>query len=174
VVVIGVAATGITGIAMTSSLLVASGFRGDGVGARILGGVEAIHTELMAMVTPTVTGMATAMAMEVTHTDTALATAMATNTAAMATDTVAGAGPESPSYSAGSLALVITTGPLTASWDREHVEQFARINRTTATPGNAKFLPFASRASGSFDVLLSSGSLVFSGALIAGVVVVHQ
>jgi hypothetical protein len=97
-VIIGVTATGITGTAigtmtMTSSLLVASGFRGDGVGARILGGVEAIHTELMARVTPTVTGMATAMAMEVTHTDTAMATAMATTTAAMATDTVAGADP---------------------------------------------------------------------------------
>ena len=157
---------------MTSSLLVASGFRGDGVGARLLGGVEAIHTELMAMVIPTVTGMA--MAMEVTHTDTAMATPMATHTAGMATDTVAGAGPELPSYSAGSLALVIITGPLTASWDRKRVEQFARINRTTATPGNLKFLPFASRASGSFDRLLSGGSLVFSGALIAGVVVVHQ
>src|SRR5262249_58393779 len=111
---------------MTSSLLVVVAFRG-GVGA--LGGAGAIRTDITVTVTHMVTGMATATAMEATH------------TTAMATDTVAGAGPELPSYSAASLAPVIITGPLTASWDRERVEQFPPTNRTTRTPGTAKFLP---------------------------------
>ena len=180
-VIIGVAATGITGttrtaigtMTMTSSLLVVLAFLG-GVGALV--GAGAIRTDITVTVTHMVTGLATAMAMEDTHTDTGMATAMAmeaTHTAAMATDTVAGAGPELPSYSAGSLAPVIITGPLTASWDRERVEQFARTNRTTDTPGNAKFLPVASRASGSFDVLLSGESHPFCGGPTAGPVVVR-
>ena len=170
-VIIGVAAIGITGITgtaigtmtMTSSLLVVLAFPG-GVGVGALVGAGAIRTDITVTVTHMVTGLATAMAMEATHTDTGMATATAmeaTHTTAMATDTVAGAGPELPSYSAASLAPVIITGPLTASWDRERVEQFAHTNRTTATPGNAKFLPVASRASGSFDVLLSGESHPF-------------
>src|SRR5262249_20535375 len=132
-VIIGVAATGIAGTAigtmtMTSSLLVVLAFPGGGgVGAVVGAGV--MRSDIT--VTHLVTGLA--MAMEATHTDTGMATAMAmeaTHTTAMATDTVAGAGPELPSYSAGSLAPVIITGPLTASWDRERVEQFARTNRT--------------------------------------------
>ena len=50
-----------------------------------------------------------------------------------------GVGPESPSYSAGSLALVTITGPLTASWDRRRVELFAPTSSTVATPGNLVF-----------------------------------
>src|SRR5262249_3644090 len=155
---------------MTSSLLVVLAFPG-GVGALV--GAGAIRTDI----TVTVTHLVTGLAMEATHTDTGMATAMAmeaTHTTAMATDTVAEAGPELPSYSAGSLAPVIITGPLTASWDRERVEQFARTNRTTATPGNAKFLPVASRSSGSFDVLLSGESHPFCGGPTAGPVVVRR
>jgi hypothetical protein len=190
VVAIGVAATGTIGTAMISFSLVASDFRGGGVGVIRMDIMEATHMVMgTGLVTAmevtrmgTVMGLATAMimalAMEATNmvTVTAMEMEEATNMAApaMEMDTATVAGPELPSYSAGSLALVIITGPLTASWDHERVEQFARINRTTATPGNAKFLPFASRASGSFDFLLSRGSLVFSGALIAGAVVVHQ
>src|SRR5262245_39990382 len=147
---------------MTSSLLVVLAFPG-GVGVGALVGAGAIRTDITVTVTHLVTGLA--MAMEATHTDTGMATAMAmeaTHTTAMATDTVAGAGPELPSYSAGSLAPVIITGPLTASWDRERVEQFARTNRTTATPGNAKFLPVGSRSSGSFDVFFPVSRTLFA------------
>ena len=124
---IGTAATGTTGTAATgtigtggtigtamiSSSLVAWDFRG--------GGVRAIRTDIMeATHMVTVTGLATAT--EVTHMITVmgLATAMEmepTNMAAPAMEmgTATRANPELPSYSAGSLALVIITEPLTAS-----------------------------------------------------------
>ena len=149
-VAIGMAATGTIGImAMISSSLVASDFRGGG--AIRMDIMEATHMVM-------VTGLATAM--EVTHMVTvmglatvmALATAMeATNmgtvtamemavtnmaiTAMAIMDTATGAGPELPSYSAGSLALVIITAPLTASWDHRRVKQFAPTSRTAANVG---------------------------------------
>ena len=80
-------------------------------------------------------GMAMAAAMEATNMVTVTAMEMAaTNMAAtaMEMDTATGAGPELPSYSAGSLALVIITAPLTASWDHRRVKQFAPTSRTAA------------------------------------------
>jgi hypothetical protein len=130
-VVIGVAATGTTGTAigvtttiimtMISSSLVASDFHG-GVGAGALAGAGAIRDT-------TVTVIPTAMATEVTH------------MAATATDmeTATGVGPESPSYSAGSLALVTITEPLMASWDRRRVELFAPTSITATTPVSPVF-----------------------------------
>ena len=158
-VAIGTAATGTTGtaatgtigtagtigVAMISSSLVAWDFRGGGVRAIRMDIMEATHMVM-------VTGLATAMeatlmitvmglvtATEVTHMVmvTGLVTAMEmepTNMAApaMEMDTATGANPELLSYSAGSLALVIITAPLTASWDRRRVRQFARMSRTAA------------------------------------------
>jgi hypothetical protein len=128
-VVIGVAATGTTGTAigvtttiimtMISSSLVASDFHG-GVGA--LAGAGAIRDT-------TVTVIPTAMATEVTH--------MAATVTDM--ETATGVGPESPSYSAGSLALVTITGPLMVSWDRRRVELFAPTSRTGSTPVSPVF-----------------------------------
>jgi hypothetical protein len=141
----GTAATGTIGTAMISFLLVASDFRG--------GGVRAIHMDIMeATHMVMVTGLATATAMEVTRMITVMAlatgtgmattnmvtvTAMETEPTNMAAptmemDTATRANPELPSYSAGSLALVIITEPLTASWDRRRVKQFARTSRTAA------------------------------------------
>jgi hypothetical protein len=141
----GTAATGTTGImAMISSSLVASDFRGGGVGAIRMDIMEATH---MVMVTGlatamevtrmvTVMGLATDMAMEATNMVTATAMEMApTNMAATAleiTDTATGAGPGLPSYSAGSVARVIITDPSTASWDHRRVKQFAPTSRTAA------------------------------------------
>jgi hypothetical protein len=132
---------------MISSSLVASDFRG-GVGAIRMDIMEAIH---MVMVTGLVT------AMEVTHMVTVMGPAMAMAAAmetpnmvtvtvmemeapnmaatAMEMDTATGAGPELPSYSAGSLALVIIAEPLTASWDRRRVKQFAPTSGTAANVG---------------------------------------
>jgi len=124
----GTAATGTIGTAMISSSLVASDFRGGGVRAIRMDIMEATHMVM-------VTGLATAMAMEATNMVTVTAMEMAvTNLAAPATemDTATGAGPELPSYSAGSLALVIITDPSTASWDRRRVKQFAPTSRTAA------------------------------------------
>ena len=89
-------------------------------------------------VTHMVTGMGLAMGMEAMVTG--LATAMemgATSMAAtaMEMDTATGAGPELPSYSAGSLALVTIAGPSTASWDRRRVKQFAPTSKTAANVG---------------------------------------
>jgi len=129
-VAIGVVATGTTGtaigiiiiMAMMSSSLVASDFRGRG--AIRMDIMEATHMVI-------VTGLATAM--EVTRMVTVMdlgtgmeATNMVTVTAmemkvtnmaapAMEMDTATGADPELPSYSAASLALVIITDPSTAS-----------------------------------------------------------
>jgi hypothetical protein len=161
-VVIGAAATGTIGVTtitmtmtMISSSLVASDFHG-GVGAGVLAGAGAIRTDT-AMVTE-VTHMA-AMVTEVTHM--AATATEVTHMAATATDmeTAAGVGPESPSYSAGSLALVTITGPLTASWDRRRVELFAPTSRTAATPVNPVFRRKQSQESRfSLGLGLSSGS----------------
>src|SRR5438093_5590537 len=132
-------AIGTTIMATMSSLSVASGFRGGGVGAHP-GAGAAIRTDIMVMVTR----MATAT---VPRTVTVMATAMeAINTATPATvmgteivDTAIAADPEWPSYSAGSLAPAITTVPLTASWDRRRDEQSERTNRTTGTQVNLVF-----------------------------------
>jgi len=145
---IGMAAIGIaigaTIMATMSSLSVASGFRGGGVGAGVHPGAgAAIRTDIMVMVTRlatatvprTVTVMATATAMEAINTAT-------TGTAIMGTeivDTAIAADPEWLSYSAGSLAPAITTVPLTASWDRRRDEQSERTNRTTGTQVNLVF-----------------------------------
>lgn len=159
-VAIGMAATGTTGTAATgtigtagtigaamiSSSLVAWDFRGGGVGAIRMDIMEATH---MVMVTDlatameathmiTVMGLATAMA--TTNMVTATATEMEpTNTAdpAMEMGTATGANPELPSYSAGSLALVIITAPSTASWDRRRVKQFAPTSRTAAVKSSS-------------------------------------
>jgi hypothetical protein len=149
---------GTIGAAMISSSLVAWDFRGGGVRPIRMDIMEATH---MAMVTGlatvmamevthmiTVMGLATAMevtrmitvtglatAMEVTHIVTITAMEMeAPNMAApdMEMGTATGANPGLPSYSAGSLALVIITEPLTASLDGRHVKQFAPMSRTTA------------------------------------------
>jgi hypothetical protein len=136
----GTAATGTIGTAMISFSLVALDFRGGGARAIRMDIMEATH---MVMVTVLAT------AMEVTHmitvmapaTGMAMAVSMVTVMAmemepinmaapAMEMDTATRAGPELPSYSAGSLALVIITEPLTASWDRRRVKQFARTSRT--------------------------------------------
>jgi hypothetical protein len=137
-VAIGEAATGTTGtaigiiiiMAMMSSSLVASDFRWDGVGAIRMDIMEATHMvmvtglatamEVTRMVTVMglATGMAMAAAMEATNLVTVTAMEMElTNMAAtaMEMDTATGAGPELPSYSAASLALVIITDPSTAS-----------------------------------------------------------
>jgi hypothetical protein len=136
----GTVATGTIGTAMISSSLVAWDFRGGGVRAIRMDIMEAIH-----MVT--VTGLATAMAVTRMITVMALATGMAmaasmvtvtamemepTNMAApaMEMDTATRANPELPSYSAGSLALVIITELSTASWDHRRVKQFAPTSRT--------------------------------------------
>jgi hypothetical protein len=132
-VAIGGAATGTIGTAigimtMISSSLVASDFRGAGAGAIHMDIMEATHMVM-------VTGPATAMAVTHMVTVMGLATAMeATNMAAtvMEMDTATGAGPELPSYSAGSLALVTITDPSTASWDHRRVKQFAPTSRTAA------------------------------------------
>jgi hypothetical protein len=141
-VAIGGAATGTTGTAigimtMISYSLVASDSRG-GVGAIRMDIMEGIHMVM-------VTGLATAT--QVTHmvTITGLAMAMeatvmemgATSMAApaMEVDTATEAGPELPSYSAGSLALVIIAEPSTASWDHRRVKQFAPTSRTAANVG---------------------------------------
>jgi hypothetical protein len=86
----------------------------------------------------TVMTLATDMAMEATNMVTVTAMEMAaTNLAAtpMEMDTATGAAPELPSYSAGSLALVIITDPSTASWDHRRVKQFAPTSRTAANVG---------------------------------------
>ena len=151
-VAIGGAVTGTIGTAigimtMISSSSVASDFRGGGVEVIRMDIMEATHMVM-------VTGLATAM--EVTHmvtvmglgTATAMAAAMGatnmvtvtamemepTNMAAtpMEMDTATEAGRELPSYSVGSVALVIITEPSTASWDRRRVKQFAPTSRTAA------------------------------------------
>jgi hypothetical protein len=154
-VAIGMAATGTTGTAigiiiitaMISSSLVASDFHG--AGAIRMDIMEATH---MVMVTglatamevtqvtvmALATGMAMAAAMEVANMVTVTAMEMAaTNLAAtaMEMDPATGAGPELPSYSAGSLALVIITAPSTASWDHRRVKQFAPTSGTAANVG---------------------------------------
>ena len=134
-VVTGMDAIGTTGTAigviiimtMISSSLVASDFRGGGVGAIRMDIMEATHMvivtglatamEVTRMVT--VMGLATAMAMEATNLVTVMAMEMAaTNMATTAMeimDTATGPAPELPSYSAGSLALVIIAERSTAS-----------------------------------------------------------
>jgi hypothetical protein len=159
-VVIGAAATGTIGVTtitmtmtMISSSLVASDFHG-GVGAGVLAGAGAIRTD-MATVTE-VTHMA-ATVTGVTH---MVATVTeVTHMAATDMETVAGVGPESPSYSAGSLALVTIMGPLTASWDRRRVELFAPTSKTAATAVNLVFRRKQSQESRfSLGLGLSSGS----------------
>jgi len=135
-VIIGTAAIGIaigtTIMATMSSLSVASGFRGGGVGVRPGVGTGAIHTDTT--VTATRTGMvlptATVMATDTEAPPTAILAMASMGTAADR---------ESPSYSAGSLAPAITTVPLTASWDRRRDEQSERTNRTTGTQVNLVF-----------------------------------
>jgi hypothetical protein len=136
---------------MISFSLVASDFRGGGVGVIRMDIMEATHmvmgTGLVTVMEVTrmgtVMGPATAMimapAMEATHmvTVTAMEMEEATNMAvpAMEMDTATVAGPELSSYSAGSLALVIITEPSTASWDHRRVKQFAPTSRTAANVG---------------------------------------
>src|SRR6266478_1516557 len=93
-------------VAIMSSSSVTSAFHGGGVGAGVRHGAGAIHTDtdIMALATRTGTAM-----------DTTAATGTGTATPATVMDTATAAGPEWPGYSAGSLAPVITAGPLTAS-----------------------------------------------------------
>ena len=106
-------------MAVMSSLSVTSAFHGGGVGVGVRHG--ATLTADTDTATPA-TGMETATP----------ATVMAPATAA---------GPEWPSYSAGSLEPVITTGPLTASWDRRRVEQFGLTSAIAGMQANE--VPFA-------------------------------
>ena len=132
-------------MAMISSSLVASDFRGAGVGAIRMDIMEATHMVMvtglataMEVTQVTVMGLATAMAMEATNMVTVTAMEMAaTNLAATAMEmaTATGAALELPSYSAGSLALVIITAPSTASWDHRRVKQLAPTSRTAANVG---------------------------------------
>ena len=137
-VAIGVAATGTTGImAMISSSLVASDFRGGGAGATHMVMVTGLATAMEVTHMVTVMGLVMAMAAATGATHMVTVTAMemaATNMAATDTemDTATGAAPELPSYSAGSLALVTITDPSTASWDHRRVKQFAPMSRTAA------------------------------------------
>jgi len=134
-VAIGMAAIGTTGmvigtiiVAIMSSSSVTSASHGGGVGAGVRRGAGAIRTDtdIMVLATRTGTAMDTTVA-----TDTTAATDTATPATVM--DTATAAGPEWPSYSAGSLAPVITTGPLTASWDRRRVEQFGLTSAIAET-----------------------------------------
>jgi len=116
-------------VATTLSSSVTSVFRGGGAGDRR--GAGAIHTDT-GMIMVTRTGVTVTVLATVTEpTDTATATTvtvMSTATTAdtaIAVDMATAAGPEWPSYSAGSRAPVFTAGPLTACWDRRRVEQFA-------------------------------------------------
>jgi hypothetical protein len=141
---IGMAATGTTGImAMISSSLVASDFRGGGAGAIRMDIMEATHMVMvtglataMEVTQVTVMGLATAMGGTNMVTVTAMEMA-ATKVAATAMEmaTATGVAPELPSYSAGLLALVIITDPSTASWDRRRVKQLAPTSRTAANVG---------------------------------------
>jgi hypothetical protein len=136
-VAIGMAAIGTTGmvigtiiVAIMSSSSVTSAFHGGGVGAGVRRGAGAIHTDTDIMVLATRTGTA----MDTTAaTDTVMDTGTGTATPATVMDTATAAGPEWPSYSAGSLAPAITAGPLTASWDRRRVEQFGLTNAIAET-----------------------------------------
>jgi len=140
----GMAATGMAIgtiiMAVMSSLSVTSAFHGGGVGAGVPHGVGAIRTGTVMATRMAATAMDTTAD---TVTDTTAAPAD-TDTATRATvimDTASAAGPECPSYSAGSLALVITTGPSTAFWDHRRVEQFGL---TSAIAGmQADEVPFA-------------------------------
>src|SRR5262249_54964928 len=91
----------------TLSLSATSVFHGGGVGAGVPGGAPAgaIHTDTMEAIT------------------------MATTVPVM--DTATAVGLEWPSYSAGSPAPVITTGPSTESWDLRRVEQLGPTRATT-------------------------------------------
>src|SRR6266478_5235094 len=95
-------------------------------GVRRGAGAIRTDTDIMVLATRTGTAMDTTVA-----TDTTAATDTATPATVM--DTATAAGPEWPSYSAGSLAPVITTGPLTASWDRRRVEQFGLTSAIAET-----------------------------------------
>src|SRR5439155_21107478 len=129
---IGMVATGVaigTTIITMSFLSVTSAFRGGGDGAgAIRTATDMVMAIRMATVTVTRTGTVMATAMEAINTAT---TATVMDTAIMAT--VIAATLEWPSYSAGSLAPVIIAGPLTASWDRRRVEQFAPTSAITDT-----------------------------------------
>ena len=129
-------ATGITIMVIMSFLSVTSAFHGGGAGVRPGAGAIRMGTDIMVMATR----MATAT---VPRTVTVMATAMeAPNTAIPATvmdmaimqmDTALPAGPEWLSYSAGSLAPAITTGPSMEFWGPELAELFAHTRLNTAT-----------------------------------------
>jgi len=149
---IGTAATGTTGaatgttiMAIMSSLSVTSVSRGGGVGAGVRpgagAGTEGTHMGTTATVPRTVTVMATAM--EAINTAT---TATVMDTAIM--DTAIAAGPEWQNYSAGSLAPVITTVPLTEYWDLRRVEQFVPTSATAAMQADPRSLPIIDQSEG--------------------------
>jgi len=94
-----------------------------------------------ATVPRTVTVMATAM--EAINTAT---TATVMDTAIM--DTAIAAGPEWQNYSAGSLAPVITTVPLTEYWDLRRVEQFVPTSATAAMQADPRSLPIIDQSEG--------------------------
>ncbi len=122
----GTATIGTTGMAIGAAIMssssATSAFHGGGVGVGVRHGATlTAATDMVDTAADTATDM-----------DTTADTAMDMDTATPATvmapatvmDTASAADPEWPSYSAGSLEPVITTGPLTAFWDRRRVEQF--------------------------------------------------
>ncbi len=117
-----------------SSSLVTSAFRGGGAGAGVRPGAGAIRTgtDTMVMATrmATATVPRTATAMEAPNTVT---TGTVMDMAIMEMDTAIPAGPEWLSYSAGSLAPAITTGPSMEFWVPELAGLFAHTRLTTAT-----------------------------------------
>ena len=150
-VVTGVAAIGTTGTAigviiiiMTSSSSVASAFRRGGAGA--------IHMDITAMGTLTITGTAEAMGTaEATDTAEAMDTAEATDTVGTAMVATAiitanasldmGTDPAPDqgwlSCNADSPAPAITMAPLMESWGRKRAEQFELTSATTDTQTQA-------------------------------------
>src|SRR6266436_5984491 len=108
--------------------------RGGGAGAGFRPGAGAIRTgtDTMVMATrmATATVPRTATAMEAPNTVT---TGTVMDMAIMEMDTAIPAGPEWLSYSAGSLAPAITTGPSMEFWVPELAGLFAHTRLTTAT-----------------------------------------
>src|SRR5205823_12596854 len=124
-----------------------SAFRCGGAGAGIHGAgairtaTDTVMAIRMATVTVPPTATATVMVMEATDTATPATVMRTALVIALVIDTATAATPEWLSYSVGSLVPVITMGPLTVSWDRRRVEQFARTSRITDTQASDPVLP---------------------------------
>src|SRR5438045_1474100 len=105
------------------------------------------------MATVTVPPTATVMVTEATDTATPATVMRTALVIALVIDTATAATPEWLSYSVGSLVPVITMGPLTVSWDRRRVEQFARTSRITDTQASDPVLPGRLVRAGSSSII---------------------